>query len=366
MPTLQYDSCCLTLTFHPSRAYQAFLTAFILSLESSAISTPPQATHQRSYATWCFAFASGQSDSTPIYTHTHTQIAANLGAAPRPSPIVTMSSPIYASSPLSAQSDARLRSSSFGGPRLDLVLRPSYALGPFKLGHSLWHVLNYLRSQQSLFPQINITYDETSPRLSPVVVVIQPNLHLIFNGSTQRLVMITLENLDQPANSSSNASSSSASASPSEPSHRPVNLIYNGKLIYSKGSTRSAPVALNRSTLHQILGPTYPGHPESSPFAADSLVATAYGSKGDTSIKDRNEFVLSYPDLPFALHSSKVHPRTLMSTSSSRYPPFTYLPAMIQTAHKMYWYRHPCRLSLLTLIAQLGGHTNAHSPLQLQ
>ncbi|SPO32214.1 uncharacterized protein UTRI_02771 [Ustilago trichophora] len=213
-----------------------------------------------------------------------------------------MSSPIYASSPSSGVGDARHRSSSFGGPRLDLVLRPSYALGPFKLGHSLWHVINYLRSQQSLFPQINITYDETAPRLAPIVVVIQPNLHLIFNGTTQRLVMITLENLDVSASGTQRTPSPTSSSVPSsEPSHRPVNLIYNGKLIYSKGSARSPPVALNRSTLHQILGPTYPGHPESSTIASDSLVASAYGSssKSNSTLKDRNEFVLTYPGLAF-------------------------------------------------------------------
>lgn len=211
-----------------------------------------------------------------------------------------MSSPIYATSPSSAGADARHRSSSLGGLRLDLVLRPSYALGPFKLGHSLWHTLNYLRSQQSLFPQIYITYDEQAPRLSPIVVVIQPNLHLIFNGTTQRLVMITLENLDASASSVTSIGSSLGSASSvSEPSHRPINLIYNGKLIYSRGSARSAPVALNRSTLHQILGPTYPGHPETSFIAPDSLVLTSSGVKSSSSSKERQDFVLTYPGLAF-------------------------------------------------------------------
>ncbi|CBQ71018.1 conserved hypothetical protein [Sporisorium reilianum SRZ2] len=209
-----------------------------------------------------------------------------------------MSSPIFASSPSSGVGDVRHRSASFGGPRLDLVLRPSYALGPFKLGHSLWHVLNYLRSHQSLFPQINITYDDAAPRLSPIVVVIQPNLHLVFNGMTQRLIMITLENLDSAneLQSHSHAASSTASA---EPSHRPVNLIYNGKLIFSKGSARSPPVALNRSSLHQILGPTYPGHPESSSVSSDSLVTSAFGRKSNDMDKDRKEFVISYPGLAF-------------------------------------------------------------------
>lgn len=210
-----------------------------------------------------------------------------------------MSSPIYASSPLPHVRDVRHRSSSFAGPRLDLVLRPSQALGPFKLGHSLWHILNYLRSQQSLFPQINITYDETNPRLSPVAVVIQPNLHLIFHGATQRLVMITLENLDGSTHSAAQIRASSSSSIAAEPSHRPVNLIYNGKLIYSKGSSRSPAVALNRSTLHQILGPTYPGHPEPSSISPDSLVATAYASKDQGASKGPNEFLLTYPGLAF-------------------------------------------------------------------
>lgn len=211
-----------------------------------------------------------------------------------------MSSPIFASAPSSGVSEVRHRSSSFGAPRLDLVLRPSYALGPFKLGHSLWHVLNYLRSNQSLFPQINITYDETTPRRSPLVVLIQPNLHLIFNGQTQRLVMITLENLDSSATGTSQATSHSAGpAAFSEPSHRPVNLIYNGKLIFSRGSARSPSVALNRSTLHQILGPTYPGRPESSFISSDSLVALASSSRRIGADKEHSEFILTYPGVAF-------------------------------------------------------------------
>lgn len=211
-----------------------------------------------------------------------------------------MSSPIYASPPSSAVGDTRHRSSSFGGPRLDLVLRPSYALGPFKLGHSLWHVLNYLRSNQSLYPQINITYEDGAPRLSPIVVVIQPNLHLIFNGLTQRLVMITLENLDsQQVGAPQSTSTAASSAATPEPSHRPVNLIYNGKLIFSQGSTRSPSVALNRSTLHQILGPTYPGRPDSSFSSADSLVASGSGSKIEAANERRNEVILTYPGVAF-------------------------------------------------------------------
>lgn len=211
-----------------------------------------------------------------------------------------MSSPIFASSPSSGATEPRHRSPSAGGPRLDLWLRPSYSLGPFKLGHSLWHILNYLRSQQSLFPQINITYDETSPRLSPIVVVIQPNLHLVFDGIAQRLVMISLENLDPSTSGTSRAASPTVPLTASSvPSHRPVNLIYNGKLIYSKGHDRSPPVALNRSSLHQILGPTYPGHAETSQLAAESLIACAFGGRADSTVQQRTEFVLTYPGIAF-------------------------------------------------------------------
>ncbi|GAK64091.1 UPF0183-domain-containing protein [Moesziomyces antarcticus] len=215
-----------------------------------------------------------------------------------------MSSPIFGSLPSSGATatDVRHRSSSFGAPRLDLVLRPSLGLGPFKLGHSLWHVLNYLRSQQSLFPHINIVYDETAPRLSPIVVTIQPSLHLIFHATTQRLILITLENLDTAASSHSRNGSPSAPTSPSpssEPSHRPVNLFYNGKLIYASGTARSQHVVLNRSTLHQILGPTYPGRSESSYVASESLVALAYGRKDAQHLQSRTEFLLTYPGLAF-------------------------------------------------------------------
>jgi len=76
-------------------------------------------------------------------------------------------------------------------------------------------------------------------------------------------------------------------------------LIYNGKLIYSQGSAKSAPVTLNRSTLHQILGPTYPGHAETSFVASDGLFASASGVPSSSSNKERHEFVLTYPGLAF-------------------------------------------------------------------
>ncbi len=242
-----------------------------------------------------------------------------------------MSSPLHGSSPSSGTIDYRHRSSSFGGPRLDLVLRPSYALGPFKLGHTLWHILNYLRSEQSLFPQINITYDEASPRISPIVVVIQPNLHLVFDGLTQRLVMITLENLDPSASGTSSASSSAAA---SEPSHRPVNLIYNGKLIYSRGSARSAPVALNRSTLHQILGPTYPGRPESSIVSPGSLVLIALAPKQKARTKNNASLSSLIPVWRFALPSSQALLPMRTWTNLSRYRAYTSFPEPTRTAQR--------------------------------
>ena len=180
-------------------------------------------------------------------------------------------------------------------PRLNLLLRPSHSLGPFRLGLSLWHTIDYLRSHQSLFPQFNIIYDQVEPRLSPIVVAIKPHLYLVFDGTSQRLTVITLDNLDPEG------------VQHVDPSNRPVHLFYNGKLIHAPPSANTPPVQLTRSSLHQILGPTYPGWSQRRTDGLHDSAATA-AAAGGANGKDKNqkpasseqsEFVLAYPGVAF-------------------------------------------------------------------
>ncbi|EPQ26112.1 uncharacterized protein PFL1_06320 [Pseudozyma flocculosa PF-1] len=200
-----------------------------------------------------------------------------------------MSSPIP---PHSAQSSFRGRSSPLvapSGPRLTLALRPSVSLGPFKLGLSLWHTIDYLRSHHSLFPHVNIAFDQHSPRLSPIVVSVEPYLNLIFSGVTQRLVVITLDRL-------------APNVAEPDPADRPVSVVYNGRTIYASaaGTGGGAPSTLTRSALQQLLGPTYPGWTQkrSNPYLAELArpAATAQAAAKE----DVDEFVLGYPGVAFA------------------------------------------------------------------
>ncbi|KAN0062202.1 hypothetical protein ACQY0O_005383 [Thecaphora frezii] len=192
-----------------------------------------------------------------------------------------MSSPIPPHSAHSSFRERTASSSFFTGPRLNLALKPSASLGPFRLGLSLWHTIDYLRSHQSLFPHINIAYDPESPRLSPIVVSVEPNLHLVFHGTTQRLILITLDGLAPTAGEIGAA-------------HRPVTVVYNGRVIHAPAYAGSAPVVLTRSSLHQLLGPTYPGWTQSR----------SYPLPGETLFKatpsESQEFVLGYPGVAFA------------------------------------------------------------------
>ncbi|PWN52156.1 hypothetical protein IE53DRAFT_361007 [Violaceomyces palustris] len=162
---------------------------------------------------------------------------------------------------------------------LSLKLKPSSSVGPFRLGLPLWHTLDYLRSNSNLFPQVHIKYDASSPLHSPIVLSILPNLNLVFHGTTQRLVIITLDDLDLP---------SQPGPSLSDPSHRPINLIYNNRLIRSPG------VDLTRSSLHQLLGPTYPGWIQPR---LDGLSSVQQVERNPAT--QENEFVLGYPGVAF-------------------------------------------------------------------
>jgi len=109
---------------------------------------------------------------------------------------------------------------------------PGDRLGPFILGSSLWVVLEYLRQQQTSFPQISVSFDNSAPAVSPVLLHIRPYVDLLFSPTQQRLHTISVNHIDI------------------EP---PLILRYNSKVLLSPDAT------FRRSDVSKVFGPTYAG-----------------------------------------------------------------------------------------------------------
>ncbi|KAI0347234.1 UPF0183-domain-containing protein [Trametopsis cervina] len=97
---------------------------------------------------------------------------------------------------------------------------------------SLWTILDLLRREAHLFPEVDVKYDPDSAT-TPVILHLRPHLDLLFSGQQQRLHTICLKKLQDP--------------------HPPVTLSYRGKAL-------SAPQELlQRVGVSKAFGPTYPG-----------------------------------------------------------------------------------------------------------
>lgn len=114
----------------------------------------------------------------------------------------------------------------------DFELFPGEFLGPFALGTSLWTILEFLRQQQTAFPQISVSFDNSAPTTSPVLLHVRPYLDLLFSPTQQRLHSISIFHIgDDP----------------------PLVLRYNSQVILSPDCS------LRRSDVSRIFGPTYAG-----------------------------------------------------------------------------------------------------------
>jgi len=111
-------------------------------------------------------------------------------------------------------------------------LHPGDRLGPFSLGSSLWSVLEYLRQQQTAYPQITVSFDNTAPSTSPVLLHVRPYADLLFTPTEQRLHTISISHIG---------------ADP------PLILRYNSVLLLSPD------IPLRRSDVSRVFGPTYAG-----------------------------------------------------------------------------------------------------------
>jgi Uncharacterised protein family (UPF0183) len=103
----------------------------------------------------------------------------------------------------------------------------------FASGTSLWNLLETLRLNPHIYPQIDIKYDPDNSATTPIIVHIRPHLDLLFSGRQQRLHTICIRKLRDP--------------------HPPVVIQYNNVVL------SSADEVLRRVGVSRAFGPTYPG-----------------------------------------------------------------------------------------------------------
>jgi len=144
-------------------------------------------------------------------------------------------------------------------------VHPGERLGPFSLGSSLWSVLEYLRQQQTAYPQITVSFDNAAPSTSPVLLHVRPYVDLLFTPTEQRLHTISISHIG---------------ADP------PLILRYNSALLLSPD------IALRRSDVSRVFGPTYAGSAMRYPgisFSFDEDVPSNLAKK--PSSEDRSQLV---------------------------------------------------------------------------
>ncbi|KAF8165255.1 hypothetical protein B0H34DRAFT_688473 [Crassisporium funariophilum] len=116
---------------------------------------------------------------------------------------------------------------------LEADLRPGQGFGIFEIGTSLWNLLDTLRRNPHVYPQIDIKYDPDSSAITPIIVYIRPHIDLLFSRKQQRLHTICIRKLRDP--------------------HPPVTVQYNNIVLSSKDEV------LRRVGVSRAFGPTYPG-----------------------------------------------------------------------------------------------------------
>jgi hypothetical protein len=142
---------------------------------------------------------------------------------------------------------------------------PGERLGPFSLGSSLWSVLEYLRQQQTSYPQIAVSFENATPATSPVLLHVRPYIDLLFTSVEQRLHTISVSHIN------------------TDP---PLILRYNSILLLSPE------VLFRRSDVSKVFGPTYAGSIMRYPGLSFSFEEDGPSSvPKKTSTEDRSQLV---------------------------------------------------------------------------
>ncbi|CAG8518124.1 9392_t:CDS:10 [Paraglomus occultum] len=151
--------------------------------------------------------------------------------------------------------------------RLDLQIIPREGLGLFRLGVSIWDIINSLREQTIAFPTVDCKYSEESPLTDLFLSLPANGINLRFDGSTQRLKSIEIYDFSR------------------------LRLTYAENEI---SSSRTKPTAV---LVYKKFGPTFRGEFEIS----------------------NNEYTLNYPGISFIFPIPKEH-SSLFTPESSDLP----------------------------------------------
>ncbi|KAG0150035.1 hypothetical protein CROQUDRAFT_713693 [Cronartium quercuum f. sp. fusiforme G11] len=160
-----------------------------------------------------------------------------------------------------------------------LALRPGRSLGQFELGTLLWNVLTLLRSSQNAFPNVKVCWDAQESATGYILLSIaSPPIQLLFDGRTQRLMLIE-------AYHPTTTNGSSRSRSPSIGEW----ISYRNQLISLAVGPNDLGITLR--VIHRLFGPTYPPSPH---------------------VAHADETVISYPGVAFSFHNQLLN-RVILS-----------------------------------------------------
>ncbi|CAH7675617.1 hypothetical protein BY996DRAFT_7066737 [Phakopsora pachyrhizi] len=148
-----------------------------------------------------------------------------------------------------------------------LKLIPNDSLGPLELGSLLWNVLNTLRSDQSnRFQNFKLCWDSKNPSTGLILLTIRfPPINLLFDGLTQRLLIIEANRFSGKnsfLDSDSTSDDGNLSNHPNNNSSNTQRFKDLGSWISYQDQTLSQSINSNQSTLnlrviHRLFGPTY-------------------------------------------------------------------------------------------------------------
>ncbi|CAG8778413.1 22188_t:CDS:2, partial [Racocetra persica] len=82
--------------------------------------------------------------------------------------------------------------------RLDLSVVPGKNIGWFRLGSSVWDIINFLREQSRVIPSVDLKYTDESPIMTDLFLSLPANgINMRFDGPTQRLKSIEVNDFSK-------------------------------------------------------------------------------------------------------------------------------------------------------------------------
>ncbi|RIA92291.1 hypothetical protein C1645_765441 [Glomus cerebriforme] len=148
--------------------------------------------------------------------------------------------------------------------RLDLSIVPGKSLGWFRLGASIWDIINFLREQIRIIPSVDLKYDDEAPISTDVFLSLPANgIHMRFDGSSQRLKSVQVSDFSKL------------------------------RLTYQDSEVSSGKVAPSFLSIYKIFGPTYPGELDG----------------------EKKEYTLNYPGVSFVFPIPEEYISSYISSS---------------------------------------------------